>query len=119
MSSTELSVVPVILIQLTQECDGKHQLAGSTVFTEPEMDTIEALVPTLEGNTDRQKNPHPAGSLARATWVVARPRLRRGRLWAVGTATISRQGRSPSAAAWSGSMLSTTVGSSKSGCNEM
>ncbi|MGO9633611.1 MAG: hypothetical protein ACLPX1_06925 [Steroidobacteraceae bacterium] len=59
-------------IQLTQERDGKHQLPGSTVFAEPEMDTIEALVPTLEGKTDRQKNPHPARSLARATWVVAR-----------------------------------------------
>jgi hypothetical protein len=59
-------------IQLTQERDGKHQLPGSTVFTEPELDTIEALVPTLEGKTDRQKKPHPARSLARATWVVAR-----------------------------------------------
>jgi hypothetical protein len=59
-------------IQLTQERDGKHRLAGSTVFAEPEMDTIEALVPTLEGNTDRQKNPHPARSLARASWVIAR-----------------------------------------------
>ncbi len=59
-------------IQLTQERDGKHGLPGSTVFTEPEMDTVEALVPTLEGSTERQKNPHPAGSLARAGWVVAR-----------------------------------------------
>jgi hypothetical protein len=59
-------------IQLTQERDGKHQLPGATVFTEAEMDTIEALVPTLEGKTDRQKNPHPVKSLARATWVVAR-----------------------------------------------
>ena len=59
-------------IQLTQERDGKHPLPGSTVFTEPEMDTIAALVPTLEGSTDRQKNPHPVGSLARACWVVAR-----------------------------------------------
>lgn len=59
-------------IQLTQERDGKHQLPGATVFTEPEMDTIEALVPTLEGKTVRQKNPHPVGSLARAGWVIAR-----------------------------------------------
>ncbi len=59
-------------IQLTQERDGKHRLPGSTVFTEPEMDTIEALVPTLEGKTDRQTNPHPIRSLARATWVIAR-----------------------------------------------
>jgi hypothetical protein len=59
-------------IQLTQERDGKHHLAASTIFTEAEIDTVEALVPTLEGNTDRQKNPHPVKSLARAGWVVAR-----------------------------------------------
>jgi hypothetical protein len=59
-------------IQLTQERDGKHQLPALTVFTEPEIDTIEALVPTLEGKTDRQKNPHPSRSLARASWVFAR-----------------------------------------------
>jgi hypothetical protein len=59
-------------IQLVQERDGKHQLPASTVFTEPEIETLEALSPTLEGNTERQKNPHPAQSLARASWVVAR-----------------------------------------------
>jgi hypothetical protein len=59
-------------IQLTQERDGTHQLPASTVFTEPEMQTVEALVPTLEGKTDRQKNPHPRQSLARASWVIAR-----------------------------------------------
>jgi hypothetical protein len=59
-------------IQLTQERDGHHQLPASTVFTEPEMATIEALVPTLEGNTERQKNRHPIAGLARASWVIAR-----------------------------------------------
>lgn len=59
-------------IQLVQERDGKHQLPASTVFTEPEIETLEALVPTLEGKTERQKNPHPARGLARASWVVAR-----------------------------------------------
>jgi hypothetical protein len=59
-------------IQLTQERDGAHGLPASTVFTEPEIDTIEALSPTLEGDTQRQKNPHPSRSLARASWVIAR-----------------------------------------------
>ena len=59
-------------IQLTQERDGKHHLPASTVFTEPEIDTIEALVPTLEGKTERQTNTHPTGSLARASWAIAR-----------------------------------------------
>ena len=59
-------------IQLVQERDGEHQLPATNVFTEAEIETLEALVPTLEGKTDRQKNRHPAGSLARAGWVLAR-----------------------------------------------
>ena len=59
-------------MQLVQERDGKHQLPALTVFAEPEIETLEALSPTLEGNTERQQNPHPARSLARASWVIAR-----------------------------------------------
>jgi hypothetical protein len=59
-------------LQLVQERDGKHQLPASTVFAEPEIETLEALSPTLEGKTERQKNPHPVRSLARASWVIAR-----------------------------------------------
>jgi hypothetical protein len=59
-------------LQLVQERDGKHRLPASTVFAEPEIDTLEALSPTLEGNTEPQKNPHPVRSLARAAWVIAR-----------------------------------------------
>ena len=33
---------------------------------------IEAVSRSLEGRTERQKNPHPPGSLAFATWVCAR-----------------------------------------------
>jgi hypothetical protein len=59
-------------LQLVQERDGKHQLPASTVFAEPEIETLEALSPTLEGKTERQKNPHPVRSLARASRVIAR-----------------------------------------------
>ena len=59
-------------IQLTQERDGQHELPATTVFTGPEIETIEALTPTLEGKTARQTNLHPSGSLARASWVIAR-----------------------------------------------
>jgi DDE family transposase len=59
-------------MQLVQERDGKHGLAATVVFTEPEIETIEALNPTLEGKTERQQNPHSTGSLARACWVIAR-----------------------------------------------
>ena len=60
-------------MQLVQERDGKHQSPASTVFAKLEIETLEALVPTLEGKTERQQNPHPPRSLARASWVIARP----------------------------------------------
>lgn len=59
-------------IQMVQERDGKHRLPATCIFSEPEIETLEALVPSLEGKTERQKNPHPNRSLARAAWVVAR-----------------------------------------------
>jgi hypothetical protein len=59
-------------MQLVQERDGKHGSPAEMVFTGPEIDTLEALNPTLERNTARQQNPHPIGSLARACWVIAR-----------------------------------------------
>lgn len=59
-------------IQLTQERDGQDQAPASDVFTAAEIDTIAVLSPTLEGNTDRQRNPHPPRSLAWAAWCIAR-----------------------------------------------
>ena len=46
--------------------------AATQVFSEPEMDTVEALSPFLEGKTARQRNPDPPRSLARASWAMAR-----------------------------------------------
>jgi DDE family transposase len=59
-------------IQLVQERDGRHGLPASSVFSEPEIETLAALSPTLQGNTERQRNPHPPQSLAQASWVIAR-----------------------------------------------
>jgi hypothetical protein len=61
-----------ITLQLVQERDGTHGLPAELVFDEAETDTIEALIPTLEGKTERQKNSHPPRGLARASWVIAR-----------------------------------------------
>ena len=59
-------------IQLTQGRDGTDQMPASNVFSEPEIDTLAALSPTLEGKTERQQNHHPMLSLAWAAWVIAR-----------------------------------------------
>ncbi|MDE0410466.1 MAG: transposase, partial [Alphaproteobacteria bacterium] len=39
---------------------------------EADRTALEAVPATLEGGTERQKNPHPPGSLAFAAWVCAR-----------------------------------------------
>jgi Transposase DDE domain len=59
-------------IQLVQERDGEHRSDCATVFSASEAATLEALNATLQGNTQRQRNPHPKLSLAWAAWVVAR-----------------------------------------------
>ena len=59
-------------IQLTQSRDGIDQMPAANVFTEPEIDTLAALQPTLEGSTERQQNRHPPLSLAWAAWIIAR-----------------------------------------------
>jgi hypothetical protein len=41
-------------------------------FDENDIPLIEALCASLEGKTQRQKNPHPKRSLAYASWVCAR-----------------------------------------------
>jgi hypothetical protein len=42
------------------------------VFDPDDIPLLEAYCATLEGKTERQKNPHPRGSLAYAAWVCAR-----------------------------------------------
>lgn len=42
------------------------------VFEADDLPMIEAYCAQLEGKTERQKNPHPKGSLAYAGWVCAR-----------------------------------------------
>jgi hypothetical protein len=59
-------------IQLTQGRDGTDHMPASNVFTEPEVDTLAALGPTLAGSTERQQNSHQPLSLAWAAWIIAR-----------------------------------------------
>lgn len=61
-----------IVMQLTHARDGASRQAAGIVFTPPEIDAMEALIPKLEGRTEAQKNRHPKGSLARAAWVIGK-----------------------------------------------
>jgi len=61
----------VRIIQLVDARDGSTRPA-SDVATDLQITAAAALGPTLEGKTARQCNPHPAGSLAWMSWIVAR-----------------------------------------------
>ena len=61
-----------IVMQLVQARDGTAHQDASIAFTSSEIETLDALIPTLEGKTALQKNPHPPRSLAWAAWAIAK-----------------------------------------------
>jgi hypothetical protein len=67
-------IAAVTIQQMVHARDGgPGPLRPCTDAFEPEdIPLLEALCAKLEGKTDRQKNPHPKGSLAYAAWVCAR-----------------------------------------------
>jgi hypothetical protein len=62
----------VTIMQMVQARDGQSGQAAAIAFNPAEINTLRALVSTLEGKTALQKNPHPPGSLAWAAWVIAK-----------------------------------------------
>src|SRR6202034_2172907 len=61
----------IAAIQIQQMLHERDGLAGrpmTDVFDAADQPVIEAIGSTLEGRTARQRNPHPLGSLAYATW---------------------------------------------------
>lgn len=61
-----------IIMQLVQARDGQSAQPASIAFSPPEIETLHALLPELEGKTALQKNPHPPESLAWAGWIIAK-----------------------------------------------
>ncbi len=62
----------VIITQLVQARDGSTGQSADIAFTPAEIETLEALLPRLEGKTALQKNPHPSRSLAWAAWIIGK-----------------------------------------------
>lgn len=58
-------------IQLVDARDGSPRPA-TDVIDPALLPATEAIGPTLEGKTERQKNPHPVHSLAWLAWIIAR-----------------------------------------------
>ena len=62
----------VRILQLSEARDGRIDAKASEVFEAHEIEVMQRILPDLEGRTQKQKNPHPSGSLAHAAWVIAR-----------------------------------------------
>ena len=66
------TIAGVTVMQLVKARDGTTDQQLTDAFDPGDQPILEALSTQLEGDTVRQKNPHPKGSLAFAGWVIAR-----------------------------------------------
>jgi len=65
-------VAAITVMQLVHERDGIAKRQMTDAFDPADTPALEAVSTSLEGKTQKQKNPHPKGSLAFAAWVFAR-----------------------------------------------
>jgi hypothetical protein len=66
------AVAAVTIMQLVRARDGTTEEELVEAFEPDDQPVLEALSFQLEGATEKQKNPHPKGTLAFAAWVIAR-----------------------------------------------
>jgi hypothetical protein len=61
------------ILQLRQDRDGLCSISAYIVFSEQEIEFAETVyVAKYKGKTQLQRNPHPEGTLARMSWIIAR-----------------------------------------------
>jgi hypothetical protein len=70
--TTATLIAAIQVLQLVRERDGAARRPIEDAIDPEHRPALEAVCQTLEGRTARQKNPHPKGSLAYASWVCAR-----------------------------------------------
>lgn len=58
--------------QLSQARDNENGLSAKIIFSARQIVLLKSLVMKFEGNTEKQKNHYQEGSLAWASWVIAR-----------------------------------------------
>ena len=62
----------VRVMQLTLAREGGSPRPATDAFDADEINVLQHVQPTLEGKTEKQKNPYPPRSLAWAAWIIAR-----------------------------------------------
>jgi hypothetical protein len=66
------AITSLTVMQLVKARDGTTDQLLAEAFDPEDQPILEAASLRLEGATERQKNPHPKGSLSFGTWVIAR-----------------------------------------------
>lgn len=61
-----------IIMQLVQARDGRDPQPADLAFCDDEVELLAMLNARLQGKIERQRNPHPKGTLAWAAWIIAK-----------------------------------------------
>jgi hypothetical protein len=69
---TAILIAAITVMQLVAERDGAARRPLADALDPDDMPALETVCKSLEGKTQKQKNPHPKGTLAYAAWVFAR-----------------------------------------------
>lgn len=70
--TTATLIAAIQVLQMVRERDGVAGRPLQDALDPDDQPALEAICRTLEGKTEKQKNPHSKGSLAYASWVCAR-----------------------------------------------
>jgi len=70
--TTATLIAAIQVLQMVRERDGAAGRPLQDALDPEDQPALEAICKSLEGKTEKQKNPHPKGSLAYASWVCAR-----------------------------------------------
>ena len=70
--TTATLIAAIQVLQMVRERDGVAGRPLQDAIDMEDQPALEAICQNLEGKTEKQKNPHPKGSLAYASWVCAR-----------------------------------------------
>ncbi|MCD0416458.1 transposase, partial [Rubrivivax sp. JA1024] len=70
--TTATLIAAIQVLQMVRERDGAAGRPIQDTFDPDDEPALQAICRTLEGSTAKQKNPHPPGSLAYASWICAR-----------------------------------------------
>jgi Transposase DDE domain len=69
---TAILIAAITTMQLVAERDGAAGRPFGDALDAGDLPALERVCQSLEGKTQKQKNPHPIGTLAYAAWVFAR-----------------------------------------------